>query len=68
MENFFHILCKLSSVLDASYLTFSGVILNVLPGWFSQGLARPESPPYTHKEVPDEPLKATEGEWPPSGD
>ena len=39
-----------------------------LPGWFSQGLARPESPPYTHKEVPDEPLKATEGEWPPSGD
>ena len=39
-----------------------------LPGWFSQGLARPESPPYKHKEVLDEPQEATEGEWPPSGD
>ena len=51
---------------------FSVVKLEILdinkqvPGWFSQGLARPESPPYKHKEVLDEPLEAAVGEWPPS--
>ena len=77
----FTIFVSLSAVMNIIYTLnsqfkkireFSVVKLETLknnkqvPGWFSQGLARPESPPYKHKEVLDEPLEAAVGEWPPS--